>query len=340
MSSPPPQPRRATIPIGVEVTDAGTRLSGLVRWNSTSHPLRERRELPLSPDEAHSAIGNLALRALREANATDGDQPSKISLCVAISGRVDRASGAVIQADGLPGWAALGLGEQLRQRFSYVVVESVVNAAALAEAWTGAGKARASMLYISLNRRVSAAYVVEGSVLRGAHERAGQLGHWRLSMDGPRCVCGAQGHLDPVASAQSIVRNMIGLASGSEESHEAMLRVAHGRVEAMSAAHVLELAEAGDPLAQAVTNAAIDGLSVVIGNLIAALDPAVIVLDGPFAGKMDALLDLVRSRVHGMTDTYAEPVAIVASLHGPLGALEGARLIAEREAMDRQSYGA
>jgi predicted NBD/HSP70 family sugar kinase len=289
-------------------------------------------DAPLAAEEAHSAIADLALRALRASGVLDDsmaqDSQPLVSLCVVIDGQVEPAMGTLVQADGLPEWSNLPLGHQLSQRLALVTIDTAVNAAAIAEAALGAGKSVDSMLYVSLGRRVRAAFLLHGAIARGDHGRAGQLGHWCVSSDGPRCACGTRGHLDPVASAQSIVRNMIGLASGNDESHEAMLRVAHGRAESMGAAQVIQLAVEGDSVAQAVVSAAVDGLSAALGNLVAALDPGVIVVDGPFGGQMETLLERVRGQVHDRTATFARPIPICASHLGPRASLEGARLIA------------
>lgn len=327
--------RLPAIPVAIEVTDAGTRLSALIGEGASPRRVQERLSLPLRPDEAHDGIAEFVFRALQDTEGHAGagrSQQPPISLAVALAGQVHQASGTVLQADGLPEWSNLALGHRLRQRFPFVSIESAINAAALAESAKGAGAAFASAFYVSLGRRVRAAFVVDGIVIRGAHDSAGQLGHWRVSEDGPRCVCGAAGHLDPIASAQSIVRNMIGLASASEESHAAMLRVAHGRAEAISSAQVLELAGEGDPAAQAVTNAAIDSLSATIANVVAVLDPGGVVVDGPFGQELERLLSRIRAGVHRLTAPFAAPITIVASHFGARGVLEGARLIAEQAA--------
>ena len=322
--------------IGVELADAGIRLVVLSGAQPIAHRLVERRKRPLELAEAPAALVELALRSLRQDTALQASlgmgAPARASLGVALEGRVQRATGTVIQAAGLPEWTNAPLAALLKDRFELVTVESAVNAAALAEAVYGAGRDSASMLYASLGRRVNAAFVVDGHILRGAHDRAGQLGHWRVADQGPRCACGTAGHLDPLASAQAIVRNMIGLASDSEASHDAMLRVSNGRAEAISAAQVFTLAAQGDPAATSVVTAASEALSAALANLLAMLDPEVIVLDAPFAGHTEDFVLGIRERVHALTAAYASPPRVVASQLGASATVLGARLIAIRAA--------
>ena len=331
MSETPDKRAAPPTPVGVEVADAGVRLTALVGSDSSGRRFQERRSSPIQATEAHSVIADFALRSLIEAGLLDDkervDHLPHVSLCVAIAGRVGGAS-VVLQAQGLPEWANLPLGKLLSQRVARARVESAVQAAALAEATIGAGNGSSSVLYVAIGRRISSALVVGGEIWHGAHDGAGQLGHWRVAAQGPRCVCGAQGHLDPLASAQSIVRNMIGLASDSDESHSAMLRVTHGRAEAMGAAQVMRLAIEGDRAAESVMSAAIDGLSDALANLVAILDPEIIVLEAPFGAETEAVIAALRERVNTLTATFAEPATIVASGLGPLATLEGARLLA------------
>jgi glucokinase len=176
-------------------------------------------------------------------------------------------------------------------------------------------------------------------VVRGAHDKAGEIGHWRVGASGPRCACGAEGHLEPVASAQAIVRAMIGRASDSDESLEAILRVTHRRAEALTAAQVVRLADEGDPIATSVIGAAVEGLAAALANLTAVLDPAIIVLDGPFAGQWDTFIGRIQERMRAWTPGFAATATIIPSRLGTRAVLEGARLLAVRRAREPRGVG-
>ena len=138
-----------------------------------------------------------------------------------------------------------------------------------------------------------------------------------------------RGHLDPIASAQSLTRTMIGRASDDDASHAAMLRISGRRAEAMTAPQVVELAATGDPAAVSVLDDALDPLAVALANLVAVLDPGVIVIGGPLADAGDRFYAPLRERVATLSAPYrlgAEPPPIVAGALEPFAALRGAAL--------------
>ena len=47
--------------------------------------------------------------------------------------------------------------------------------------------------FVSVSDGVGVGVVVNGEVLRGRHNTAGEFGHVPLSIDGPKCSCGATG---------------------------------------------------------------------------------------------------------------------------------------------------
>lgn len=322
--------------VAVEIADAGTRLTALVGNAPGGRHLHERRATPLSADDAHRTIADFALRALRDAGLLNAperqDVPAPVSLCVALRGQVNPATGVVHSAQGLPDWVELPLGERLRELVTAVTIENATNAAAVAESALGAASGSESTLYVAIGRQITSAFVVDGQVVRGAHDRAGQIGHWRVAESGPRCACGAEGHLDPVASAQAIVRATIGRASDSDASLDAVLRITNRRAESLTASQVVQLADQGDPVAAMVVGAAVEGLASALANLIAVLDPAIIVLDGPFDGQWDALIARIQVRLREWTHWFAAPATIVPSGLGSRAVLEGARLLALRRA--------
>ena len=326
--------------IGLEIADSAMRLTvtlggapGARRWHT-------RLGAPPEPAEALDAIHALIARALADETAN----VVSTAIGVAFWGAVDAARSQIAGTFGArlaPGWESFPLGERLAARWGGPVrIETATNAAALAEARLGAGRGYDGVLYALLGRSVTSALVIGGRVWRGASGRAGLLGHWLAYPEtqvaagqapAPRCICGMRGHLDPIASAQSLTRNMIGRASDDDASHAAMLRISGRRAEAMTAPQVVELAALGDPAAVSVLKDALVPLSAALANLIAVLDPGVIVIGGPLADAGDRFYAPLRERVAALTAPYrqgVEPPPIIAGALEPFAALRGAMLVA------------
>lgn len=317
--------------IGVEITDSGTRLIAKHAASGVIH--RRRLAAPLPPDETVTALNDLIAEVMRDANAA---HPYPEAIGVAVWGDVDPTRGITLGMPHIEGWDSFPLAERLASRWGTpVLLTPAVAAAGLAEALSGAGQGYRLALYIHNGRTIASALIDKGAIVAGASGRAGKLAHWLVSPDGPRCACGMSGHLDPIASAQSIVRATIGLASGLDESTAAMLRVSGGRAEAMTVRQVTQLAEEGDNAARAVLERAWDALAVALANLVAALDPDVIVLGGPPAEAGDGFCQPLRDRLAILCGPWRPTPDVLPGTLGTRAALTGACLLPSHQRYSR-----
>ncbi|HEX6818767.1 MAG TPA: ROK family protein [Ktedonobacterales bacterium] len=318
---------------GVEIADSATRFTLTSGESPRTRRWRVRLPSPATPAEATDTIASLIERALREEYAAAGTPTPPVALGVALEDAVvESRTGVVHQLRRAPGWEDMAFAEQLGERLAASVqLASATNAAAVAEARIGAGRGiagAAPVLYVLLARTLTSAVVVGGRYLEGAHGAQGQLGHVLVRAGGPRCSCGVNGHLEPLASAQSLVRNLIGRASASDESTEAMLRVSGGRAEAMTAAQVVQLAAEGEPVARRVLDEALDGLAPVLTTQLITLGPAILIVGGPLAAAGERFLAPLRERVTALCAPSSTLAELRAGELEPFAALLGARLLA------------
>src|SRR5262249_22727747 len=145
---------------------------------------------------------------------------------LALHGRVDAERGLVRELRQAPDWHGYPLAAGVAEHWRVPVhMASAVNAAGVAGMLVGAGGGAGNVFDVHCGRSVAAALVTHGHSLHGAHGAEGMLAHLIVRPEGPRCSCGRSGHLEPLASAQSIVRRMIGRASDSDESAAAMQQI-------------------------------------------------------------------------------------------------------------------
>lgn len=320
--------------VGVVIAASGTQLSAAAGDPASAQRLTAHFPAPPMPEEAVAALLALIRRAVQERGGAEG-VPTGVG--VAVAGKLDPHTGSVLALPQAPAWAGFPLASRLTEALGAPVrICSEVDAAALAEATigagvhaeTGPGDSASPLLYVSLGRSVEAGIVVEGRVLAGAHGAAGRLGHVRVAERGPRCACGAAGHLDPIAASQAVVRTMIGRASDREESLAAMLRATGGRAEAITAPQVVALAEGGDPVARGVIAEAQAALALGLADAIALLDPALIVLAGPLAEAGPAFLEPLAAQLRAVCRFEAVLPPLVPARLGARAALAGALLLA------------
>jgi glucokinase len=136
-----------------------------------------------------------------------GRQP--VALSVSIGGPLRIQEGFLINPPHLPGWHNVALKARLCEVFPHipVFVEHDGNAGALAEYCFGVGKGRTDLqhlIFLTFGTGIGAGLIVNGSILRGATDTAGEVGHWRLADDGPLGF-GKRGSWESFASGAGLV---------------------------------------------------------------------------------------------------------------------------------------
>jgi glucokinase len=243
------------------------------------------------------------------AEMIDRAQGPVCGIGVSSAGVIDPVSGDVTFANDLmPGWGGTRLGRELASRFGLPVrVMGDVHAHALGEARHGAGRGLASCLVVAVGTGIGGAFVDHGSVMLGAHDVAGHVGHVScLDAVGVPCSCGAVGHLESVASGPGIIEEFLRLG-GSPTSPDGS---------AIDGAQIDRLAASGDEAAISAERRAGHALGGVLGSLCNVLDPACVILSGSVvqcgASWSDALAE-------GFSSQAMTPVARTPVVHGSLG---------------------
>ena len=305
--------------IGVELADLATRLAVAMpgeRRGAMGRMRRFRFERPPTPAAVIEQVATL-VEAL--------GAPQAPGVGVACWASVNPAHGTITDARYGAGWAGFPFAERLAARLGVQAqVMTGVNAAARAEALVGAAAGRSPLLYVHLGRSVASAFVIAGEPALGARYDAGRLGHWQTGLDGPRCVCGARGHLEPLVSAQSLVRQAIGVAADDEATLAAIHRVTRQRAEALTAPQLIALARDGVRPLRELVDGALDALAGALANLVVTLDPAIIVIGGPLAQADEIVIVWLRERVAARLAGVTEPPLIAAATLEPTAALLGA----------------
>lgn len=189
-----------------------------------------------------------------------------------------------------------------------------VSTAGLAEFQLGAaaGVDRAAVLVIGTG--IACALLLHGELFRGGGH-AGEIGHTIVVPDGEPCVCGGRGCFEATASAASIARRYRA-ATGSDVP---------------GAREVLELVDAGDPVAVAIWDSAIDAIVAALMQLAQIISPERVVIGGGLAGAGERLLAPIRERLQANIRLQPMPEIVRAKI-GPHAGLVGAALLARERA--------
>ncbi len=133
-----------------------------------------------------------------------------VALSVSIGGPLRIDAGVLHNPPHLPGWHHTRLKDRLSQSMSGlpVYVEHDGNAGALAEYHFGVGRSRTGirhLIFLTFGTGLGAGFVVNGQIVHGASDTAGEVGHWRLSPEGPEGF-GKAGSWEGFASGAGLVQ--------------------------------------------------------------------------------------------------------------------------------------
>ncbi len=276
--------------------------------------------LPLSavslPTEAHrgpeAGLDRMA-EAIRRATAAAGltlDQVASVG--VAPAGLLDLAAGVLLESTNMPSWRDVPVRDQIAARFGKpTALQNDANAAALGEAWAGAGKGASSMVLFTLGTGVGGGIVLDGKVVEGRHSHAAELGHVMLQTTGGRpCACGRTGCLEAYASATAVVKRATeALAAGAPSA----LRGAGG----LTARDVFDAAARGDELAGRIVEETAYYLAVGSVNVMHTLNPQMVVFGGGMIAAGEEFLARIRCHVRALA--FPVPAARTEVCYAQLG---------------------
>lgn len=312
--------------VGIEISGSGSR-QAVALANLEGQVLHKvRRPLDYVPDT--QSVLKLIDEMLDEVADPQHLQDGRIlRVGIAVGGLVDARQGIVRRLHHAHEWDNFPLQDYMAERLETpCIIDNNANAAALAEVEYGVlgerenGNRRSEQvaLYVGLGRGIGGGLVVNGQIYHGISSTAGEIGHMLVKENGPRCSCGGFGHLEAIASAQAIVRRMIGLSIEYPETEEALRRVTGGRAERVTVEQVFQLAAEGDRVARQVVEEVENYLGIALANIIHLVNPSVIILGGPVAQAGDLLIAPLRTRIHDFClEEAREAVHIV---QGKLGA--------------------
>ena len=201
------------------------------------------------------------------------------------------------------GWRDVDLRDPLAAATGLPVqIENSGRACALAQWWALRADGvpiQGDLVFVSVSDGVGVGVVMNGEVLRGRHNIAGEFGHVPLSLDGPRCSCGANGCWEAYVSNLATLARYFGRAVG-DGPQDAAERAVHRRGS-------LARARGGDAKAIAALHATARYLGLGLASVINALNPACVVIGGEITEAWDLIEGIVRSALAERALTPAAP---------------------------------
>ena len=192
---------------------------------------------------------------------------------ISTGGQVDYATGVIVASTALiPDWSNVPLRAVVGGKYHVpVYADNDGNCAAAAEKLFGKGREVPNFFCLVLGTGIGGGVCVDGKLLRGTGNFAGELGHVSVDANGPECSCGGRGCVELYASGSGIAR------WAREDPH---LRRLAGPEGELTSKTIGDAAKAGDACATALLVAAGERLGLAAAGLVNVFNPGCIILAG------------------------------------------------------------
>jgi predicted NBD/HSP70 family sugar kinase len=303
--------RRAVIAADIRASESYLMLTDLL-----GKPLGGVISIPTVRDP-RQLVANLA-RRIKALRAEHPEIDAYEGIGVVVPGMVEHTTMRILHAPTL-GWQNVTFREPLGSATGLPVeIENSGRACALAQMWAhheAIGAPAGDLVFVSVSDGVGVGVIIHGEVLRGRHNIAGEFGHVPLSLDGPRCSCGANGCWESYVSNPATLARYFGRPVGVAGPVRAEQR--HFTIE-----DLIARARANDAKAATAIEATARYLGLGLASVINALDPARVYV----GGEITLAWDLIETTVRAALAERALTKAAAATEIRPVAASEYPRL--------------
>ena len=273
-----------------------------------------RKRIPTLAEQGPAAVVDriAATIAELEAGIPGGERAAALGICS--PGPLDHTKGTLIKPTNLPKFHNTPLQKLLSDRLGIPVsLEHDAKAAALGEFFYGTGRDESSMVYTVVGTGVGSAILLDGRLIRGMHNFAGEAGHSTVDRDGELCPCGSRGCVETYTSGPWLARRYLRAQPVSGEDPERM-----------TGETVARLAGQGDPLAARIMQVAGKALGIMVATMAMILDIELFVFGGGVSRAGDLLFEPARSTLPRYAfESVSSRVHIVPTQLGDDGPLLG-----------------
>ena len=270
-------------------------------------------------------------QAIRDLMKETNTTPSDIEgIGFDFPGQVDCKTGVVKLAPNIPGWVNVPIAQMIEDEFHIPTrIDNDVRCAALGELKFGAGRGCENFICITVGTGIGSGIVINGKVVRGATNAAGELGHIKLQMNGgPICGCGDTGCLEAFASGPAIVAMAQEYIKGGKSTKfREMAAVEGGEITPYM---VAKAAEEGDPVAKRIFEIVGEYIGIGLTSVINLLNPERVIIGGGVAESGELLLGPIRKTIKERAMVVAgNAVEIVPAQLGNSAGVIGASMLIE-----------
>lgn len=278
---------------------------------------KDKFPTPTDPKEAVAAL-IAALRSMLKAQ----EEAELKAIGISCGSPLDSEKGLIKCPPNLPNWDNVEITAPFEEAFGVpAALQNDANACALAEWLWGAGKGTRNMVFLTFGTGLGAGLILDGKLYTGTNDMAGEVGHVRLSEEGP-VGYGKQGSFEGFCSGGGIARFALPLLRDwAEAGKQTLLLREDKRMEDITAADIGLAAAKGDALSLFILKETGRKLGGGLAMLIDILNPERIVIGSIFLRQEAVLREPMEEVIAGeaLPDTRNVCEIVPAGLGEQLG---------------------
>lgn len=222
-----------------------------------------------------------------QAIAAFGEPQLVKAVGISFGGPVSRDRKSVLRSIHVSNWDNVSLVEEISKAFHLpAMMDNDGNVAALGEWWFGGYRHLANLAYVQTSTGVGGGLIIDHKPYRGSG-LAGELGHYVIELNGPLCMCGRTGCVESICSGWAIARDGRNALLNENENCPTLRQLSRNIPESVNAEMVFEACRALDPACVKIVHKALNGLALMVTNLITSMDPQVVVIGGGLTRSRD-----------------------------------------------------
>lgn len=235
-------------------------------------------------------------RLMEMADAILDGAPDAIG--ISCGGPLDDRAGVILGPPNLPGWNHVEIVCLVEAHYGVKAhLQNDANACAVAEWKFGAGRGTRNMAFLTFGTGLGAGLILDGRLYSGTNGNAGEVGHMRLSPDGP-IGFGKRGSFEGFCSGGGIAQLGYTMAQEAIAVGKSPAYFKAGMTERdVTAKTVGDAAEAGDETALAVYRMSGKYLGRGLAFMIDILNPERIVIGSIFARSRNLLWEAAKQEI-------------------------------------------
>ena len=206
-----------------------------------------------------------------------------IGVGISCGGPLNSKKGVIMCPPNLPDWDNVPIVDTVSEHFGVrAILHNDANACAVAEWRFGAGRGYQNLVFLTFGTGMGAGLILDGKLYTGTNDGAGEVGHIRLSEDGPEGY-GKKGSFEGFCSGGGI-KKLAELTAIKylEENKKSSLFKSEADFENLTAVNVAKAMYEGDEFATAVYKKCAEYLGLGLSVIIDIINPEAIVIGSIF----------------------------------------------------------